>query len=96
MALLYPGVVFELQLSGLEKVRAAAERGVVYPPGFAETLATVPATYAGLFEGDGHFVEFDLGTGPLVEAVHVVFRGGPSKPIEEQLRDEYGWIITFP
>jgi hypothetical protein len=57
--------------------------------------ATIPSTIGGVFEGDGYFVEFDLGSEPIVEVVHVVFRGttANSDPVTARLHT-FGWDIS--
>jgi hypothetical protein len=93
---LYPGAAFGVESSGADQVRAAAERGVVYPAALAEALADLPATYKGSFEGDGYSITFNLGADPTVNQVDVVFYGATSQapPVEDRLPDE--WTITFP
>jgi hypothetical protein len=88
---------FVRRRSGLEQIEDAAKRGIQYPEALAESLAAIPSAMGGLFEGDDYFVEFDLGSDPVVQVVHVVFRGTTtnSQPVLARL-DTFGWTIRFP
>ena len=94
----FPGIVLGRLPSGAEKIRAAAERGVVFPDIIRQHLESSPAQYGGEYEGPGFSAQFNLGAAELVQEVDVVLYGitVASEPMFELLEREYGWVTTHP
>src|SRR5262245_61021158 len=98
LAAAFPGVVFGRLPSGAEKIRAAAERGVVFPDVIRQHLESSPAENGGDYKGPDFSAEFFLGSLEIVQHVHVVLRGttASSEPMFELLKERYGWFTTYP
>ena len=93
----FPGIVFDQEPSGTEKIRAAEAKGIIFPDVIRQQFETAPARHAGDYEGPGFSAQFNLGAGETVQAIDVVLYGKTvaSEPMFALLKKEYGWITTL-
>jgi len=98
LAAVFPGIVLGQLPSGKDRIRAAAERGVVFPEVIRQHLESTPSRIAGEYEGPDFSAQFNLGTADLVQTIDVVLYGNTvaSEPMFESLERAFGWITSFP
>src|SRR5688572_26304703 len=98
LAAAFPGIVFGMLPSGADKIRLAAERGIVFPDVLHKQLEAIPAKFGGEYEGPSFSAQFSLGSSSEVLLVDVVLYGttAASEPMLEFLDREYGWVTTHP
>ncbi len=100
LAKAFPGVTWGQSVSGPEKIRLAANRGIIFPEVIRQSMEATAAEWVGHFEGQDHSVEFFLGSATLVDDVSLVFRGRTGALALEQslkaLEHRLGWTTTFP
>src|SRR5262245_55575399 len=91
LAAAFPGIVFGRRPGGEEKIRAAAEKGVVFPDIIRESLERSPAELGGEFEGSDFSASFVLGPSETVQRVHVLLYGNTtsSEPMLAILRQRF-------
>jgi hypothetical protein len=94
---LCPGVEFGWTTSGPEKVRLAAENGVILPDAIRLWMETLPALLEGAVEGDDYLIEFGLGHEEPVASLYVEPHGdGPELDrLLAALEDEFGGELVF-
>jgi hypothetical protein len=97
LAAAFPRIVLGRLPSGAEKIRAAAERGVVLPPVIRQHFETAPAQYGAEYEGPEFSAQFNLGAAEVVQQIVVVLYGTTvaSEPMFALLLRECGWITTY-
>jgi hypothetical protein len=98
LAAAFPGIVFGTLPSGADKIRLAAERGIVFPDVLRTQLERIPAKHGGEYECPSFSAQFSLGSSSEVLDVDVVLYGttADSDPMFEFLEREYGWVTTHP
>ena len=98
LAVAFPGIALGRLPSGAEKIRAAAEQGVVFPDIIRQHLESSPAEHGGDYEGPDFSAQFNLGSSEVVEQVDVVLYGKTvaSGPMFAFLEERFGWVTTFP
>jgi hypothetical protein len=98
LAVAFPGIVFGRLPSGAEKIRAAAEQGIVFPDVIREHLEQAAAQYGGDYETADFVAEFNLGSSNTVQHVVVVLYGTTtaSEPMFALLEQRFGWVTTHP
>ena len=94
----FPGILLGRLPSGTEKLRAAAEQGVVLPDIIRQNLEASPAQQGGDYEGPEFSAQFYLGSSEVVQQVGVVLYGTAvaSEPMFALLERQYGWVTTHP
>ena len=94
----FPGIVFGRLPSGDEKIRAAAEQGVIFPDIIRESLQRTPAQHGGEFKCPDFSASFNLGAAETVQQVQVLLYGKTtaSEPMFGVLEKRFGWITTHP
>jgi hypothetical protein len=89
-----PGTSFGTDPSGAERLAWLDRRGVDVPPELRNVFAKLPADERGMYEGEGVYLEFFLGTDPIVKTVSVDARGsGDPIPVLRRLCAHDGWQI---
>jgi hypothetical protein len=98
LAAAFPGIRLGVLPSGAERIRAAAERGVVFPDVIRRHFESAPAQYGGEFEGPDFSAQFNLGAADMVQQVDVVLYGATvaSEPMFELLERSHGWVTKHP
>jgi hypothetical protein len=98
LAVAFPGIELGLLPSGTEKIRAAAEHGIVFPDVIRQALESTPAEHGGDYEGLGFSAQFNLGSSEIVKQVDIVLYGktAASGPMFALLEERYGWVTTHP
>src|SRR5262245_54895878 len=98
LAAAFPGIVFGRLPSGKEKIRAAAEQGLVFPDVIRESFARMPAQHGAEFKGAEFSASFILGAEQTVKQVDVLLYGKTtaSEPNFALLKERFGWITTHP
>ncbi len=98
LAVAFPGIVLGRLPSGAEKIRVAAERGIVFPDVVRQHLELAPAWYGGDYQGPDFSAQFNLGAAAIVQHVDVVLYGNTaaSEPMFELLERQYSWVTTHP
>jgi hypothetical protein len=94
----FPGIVFGRLLSGIEKIQAAAERGVAFPDGIRRNIESLPARHGGDYEGPGFSATFILGSSDVVQQIDAVLYGTAtaSEPMFQLLKNRHEWVTTHP
>jgi hypothetical protein len=98
LAIAFPGIVFGLLPSGVDKIRLAAERGIAFPESLREQLERIPARNGGDYEGPDFSAQFSLGTSKIVQQIDVILYGNTvaSGPMFAVLEERFGWVTTHP
>jgi hypothetical protein len=98
LAAAFPDIVFDRLPSGTDKIRAAAEQGIVFPDVIRQHLEASPAEEGGDYRGPDFSAEFFLGSAESVDHVAVVLYGNTtaSEPIFALLEERFGWVCTSP
>jgi hypothetical protein len=98
LAEVFPGIVLGRLPSGAEKIRIAAERGIVIPDIIRQSLESTPARYGGDYQGPDFSAQFNLGAAEIVQQIDVVLYGRTvaSEPMFALLERRYGWVTTHP
>ena len=98
LADVFPGIVLGRLPSGAEKIRRAAERGVVFPESIRQSLQPIPAKYGGEYAGPSFSAQFNLGAAEMVQQIDVLLYGKAvaSDPMFALLERRYGWVTTHP
>ena len=71
----FPGIVVGRSPSGAEKIRKAAERGIVFPDVIRKSLEATPARHGGEYSGPEFSAQFILGSEEVVQQIDVVLYG---------------------
>ncbi len=98
LAVAFPSIVLGRLPSGVEKIRAAAEQGVVFPDILRQHLESSLAQHGGDYQGPDFSAQFNLGSSEVVKQVDVVLYGTTvsSEPMFALLQERYGWVTTHP
>src|SRR3954451_5206137 len=92
-----PGTRFGRAPSGAEKLGQLDGLGVSVPQELRQILGNLPADARGLYEGQGMFLEFFLGSDPMVKSLTVDVRGdGDPIPTLRRLCGPDGWQVRGP
>ena len=94
----FPGIILGQNLSGAERIRIAAERGIEFPEVLRKSLERIPAKFGADYVGPEFSAEFLLGADETVQTVDVVPYGNTvaAEPMFEALTRKHGWITTHP
>src|SRR5262245_64596625 len=98
LAAAFPGIEFGRSPSGEEKIRAAAEQGVVFPDVIQESFARMPAQHGAEFKGAEFSASFSQGAAEIVKQVDVLLYGKTtaSEPNFAILKERFDWLTTHP
>jgi len=98
IAAVFPGIVFGQEPSGVEKIKRAAKRGIVFPDVIRQHMEAAPAEFTGNYQGQGCSASFFLGPSEVVRQIHVDLRGktGDLSPMFAELQRQQHWIMTHP
>jgi hypothetical protein len=98
LATVFPGIELGRLASGEEKIRAAAEQGVVFPDIIRQHLESSPAQRGGDYKGPDFSAQFMFESSEIVQQVDAVLYGNTvaSEPMFALLEQRYGWVTTHP
>ena len=98
LAAAFPGIVLGRLPSGADKIRKAAEMGIVFPDVIRKHLESSPARHGGSYTGPDFSADFHLGPSDMVQQIDVVLYGTTvaSEPMFALLEERHGWVTTHP
>lgn len=98
LSTIFVGIVLGRLPSGAEKIRSAAERGIVFPDFLRQHFESAPASFGGKYEGAEFSAQFSLGSSDVVQEIDVVLYGTTteSDPLFSLLEVRYDWITAYP